>query len=84
LVRGDPVRVAELEARVIRGRATPEEAAELSTLRSELPQTGSAAIEQALRSLKAAQPLPRRSWTAEGGSGTAARQGRERLRGLSP
>lgn len=48
-------RVAELEARVIRGRATPEEEAELARLTAELPTTGSAMVEQALRNLRAAE-----------------------------
>ncbi len=48
-------RVAELEARVIRGSATPEEEAELARLAAELPTTGSARVEQALRNLRAAE-----------------------------
>lgn len=47
-------RVAELEARLVRGRATAEEEAELGALRAELPETGSSAVEQALRALRAA------------------------------
>jgi hypothetical protein len=48
-------RVAELEARVIRGSVTPAEEAELARLVAELPTTGSAMVEQALRNLRAAE-----------------------------
>lgn len=48
-------RVAELEARLIRGSATPEEETELTRLAAELPTTGSAMVEQALRNLRAAE-----------------------------
>ena len=48
-------RVAELEARVIRGSATPEEEAERTRLADQLPTTGSAMVEQALRNLRAAE-----------------------------
>ena len=45
--------VAGLEVRVIRGRATAEDKAELKRISAELPTTGSALIEQADRKLKA-------------------------------
>ena len=45
--------VAKLEVRVIRGRATAEDKAELERLSAELPTTGSALVEQADRKLKA-------------------------------
>lgn len=45
--------VAELEVRVIRGRATDEEKAKLERLSAELPSTGSALVEQAVRKLEA-------------------------------
>ncbi|MCC6556821.1 MAG: AAA family ATPase [Polyangiaceae bacterium] len=48
-------RIADLEARAIRGLATPEEAQELARLSAELPRTGSAMVEQALRAVKAAR-----------------------------
>lgn len=48
-------RVAELEARVIRGSATPEEEVERTRLADQLPTTGSAMVEQALRNLRAAE-----------------------------
>lgn len=48
-------RIADMEARSFRGRTTPDEEAELAGLRSQLPQTGSVAIEQALRNVRAAE-----------------------------
>ncbi len=45
--------VAELEVRVIRGRATEEEKARLERLSAELPATGSDLVEQAVRKLEA-------------------------------
>ena len=46
-------RVAELEVRVIRGVASAEEKASLERLSAELPSTGSALVEQAVRKLEA-------------------------------
>lgn len=46
-------RVAELEARLLRGSAMPKE--ELARLAASLPTTGSARVEQALRNLRAAE-----------------------------
>lgn len=48
-------RVAELESRLIHGQVTPEEEKELAQLRAELPRTGSAMVEQALRALGASR-----------------------------
>ncbi len=45
--------VAELEVRVIRGIASAEEKASLERLSAELPSTGSALVEQAVRKLEA-------------------------------
>lgn len=44
-------RVAELEARVVMGSATEEERAELDRLTAQLPSTGSALVDRAMRSL---------------------------------
>lgn len=49
-------RVAELEAKVARGEATPEEREELARKSDQLPSTGSAMVEQALRKLEALEP----------------------------
>ena len=48
-------RIADLETRSFRRSTTPEEETELTHLRTELPQTGTIAIEQALRNLRAAE-----------------------------
>ncbi|MRG96763.1 AAA family ATPase [Polyangium spumosum] len=48
-------RVAELEAKLIRAQITPEEEAELGSLKQELPDTGSMAVEMALRAVRAAE-----------------------------
>lgn len=48
-------RIAELEGRSFRHRTTPEEEEELSRLRAELPQSGTIAIDQALRNVRAAE-----------------------------
>ncbi|WP_437312440.1 AAA family ATPase [Sorangium sp. So ce385] len=45
-------RVAELEAKLIRDKATKEEEEELARLAAELPETGSAAVERALRAMR--------------------------------
>jgi predicted ATP-binding protein involved in virulence len=47
------MQVARLEVKVIRGTATQEERAELEKLLQDLPQTGSALVEQAMRRLDA-------------------------------
>jgi energy-coupling factor transporter ATP-binding protein EcfA2 len=44
-------RVAQLEARVIEGEATPEESEELDRLSAQLPKTGSALVDRAVRKL---------------------------------
>ncbi len=44
-------RVAQLEARALEGEATPEESEELDRLSAQLPQTGSALVDRAVRKL---------------------------------
>lgn len=44
-------RVAQLEARVLEGEATPEERGELDRLSAQLPDTGSALVDRAVRKL---------------------------------
>jgi hypothetical protein len=43
------MRVARLEAKIIRGTSTPEERAELEQLLAELPDTGAAMVERVTR-----------------------------------
>jgi hypothetical protein len=47
--------IAQLEAKVIRGTATREEEEELGRLSADLPETGSVAVERALRAARAAE-----------------------------